>query len=107
MVMSDPAREFWSAFIFWDAMRPITAQLLNSLDLARLARLLDKDSDVARALAARQFADYAEGASQRLLFEQEFAPGENGMDDVELNMPAAQPLSTGGGFPAPASTRHV
>jgi hypothetical protein len=41
------------------------------------------------------------------LFEQEFAPGENGMDDVELNMPAAQPLSTGGGFPAPASTRHV
>lgn len=85
MVMSEPAREFWSAFIFWDAMRPITAQLLNSLDLARLARLLDKDSDIARALAARQRADYAEGTSQSLLFEQEFAPGENGMDDVELN----------------------
>ena len=27
LVTSEPAREFWSAFIFWDAKRPITAQL--------------------------------------------------------------------------------
>jgi len=76
LVMSAPAREFWSAFIFWDAMRPITAQLLNTLDLARLARLLNKDSDVARALAARQRVDYIEGVSQSLLWERESVGGE-------------------------------
>jgi len=54
LVMSDPAREFWSALIFWDAKRPITAQLLNSLDLMVLARVLGKEGEVAHALAERQ-----------------------------------------------------
>ncbi len=54
LVMSDPAREFWSALIFWDAKRPITAQLLNSLDLMLLARLLGKEWDVVRTLSERQ-----------------------------------------------------
>jgi len=60
--MSDPAREFWSAFIFWDAKRPITAQLLNSLDLMVLARMLGKEDKVAQALAERQLVAYKEGA---------------------------------------------
>jgi len=51
LVTSDPAREFWSALIFWDAKRPITAQLLNALDLAALARVLGKESECARLLA--------------------------------------------------------
>ncbi len=68
VVMSNPAREFWSALIFWDAKRPITAQLLNSLDLMVLARLLGKDGDLVKALAERQVVDYSEGAYQRLLF---------------------------------------
>jgi hypothetical protein len=33
---SDAAREFYSAFVFWDAKRPITAKLLQQLDLPRL-----------------------------------------------------------------------
>lgn len=62
LVMSDPAREFWSALIFWDAKRPITAQILNSLDLMVLARVLGKDREVARALAERQVVEYPAGA---------------------------------------------
>jgi hypothetical protein len=31
------AREFFSAFVFWDAKRPITAEILRRLDLNRLA----------------------------------------------------------------------
>ncbi len=44
LVTSEPAREFWSALIFWDAKRPITAQLLNSLDLIALARRWGKET---------------------------------------------------------------
>ena len=62
LVMSDPAKEFWSAFIFWDAKRPITAQLLNLLDLMVLARMLGKEDKVAQALAERQLVAYKEGA---------------------------------------------
>lgn len=68
LVTSEPAREFWSAFVFWDAKRPITAQILNLLDLAALARALGRESDLTRSLAERQSARYSEGARQQLLF---------------------------------------
>jgi len=68
MVTSQPAQEFWSAFIFWDTKRPITAQLLNSLDLMTLARELGKEGAIAQVLAERQWIEYAEGAHQRQLF---------------------------------------
>ncbi len=68
LVMSDPAREFWSSLIFWDAKRPITAQLLNSLDLMALARLLGKEGNVTRMFSERQFVGYMDGAYQSLLF---------------------------------------
>ena len=35
---SEAAADFFSAFLFWDAKRPITAQLLNRLDLVTLAK---------------------------------------------------------------------
>jgi hypothetical protein len=41
LLNSAPAREFFSAFIFWDAKRPITIETLRRLDLAALARVLD------------------------------------------------------------------
>lgn len=62
LVQSDPAKEFWSGFIFWDAKRPITAQLLNLLDLAALARVIGRESDITRTLAERQVIEYTEGA---------------------------------------------
>lgn len=71
LVTSEPAREFLSAFIFWDAKRPITAQLLNLLDLWALARVLRKEGDVTRRLAERQLVEYMEGAHQQLLFRED------------------------------------
>ncbi len=68
LVTSQPALEFFSALVFWDAKRPITAQLLNSLDLAALARFLGKANQVTRSLAARQRVEYVPGAHQQLLF---------------------------------------
>jgi len=58
LVMSDPARAFWSALIFWDAKRPITAQLLNLLDLMALARVLGKESKIAQTMAQPQLIFY-------------------------------------------------
>ncbi len=77
LVMSDPARSFWSAFIFWDAKRPITAQLLNSLDLMALIRVLGKECEIARSLAERQIVEYTAGAYQPLLFREETAGYES------------------------------
>ena len=51
LLRSQPATEFYSALTFWDAKRPITAKLLNQLDLAALAKGLGKRSaDLARVL---------------------------------------------------------
>jgi hypothetical protein len=40
LLNSQPAREFFSAFVFWDAKRPITIDLLRRLDLSALAHEL-------------------------------------------------------------------
>jgi hypothetical protein len=47
LLNSPVARSFFSAFIFWDAKRPITAELLRRLDLARLARELGVEKEFA------------------------------------------------------------
>jgi hypothetical protein len=54
LVELEAAREFWSALIFWDAKRPITAQILNALDLEALARTAGLKPEIARSFAARQ-----------------------------------------------------
>jgi len=71
LLQSESAREFWSAFIFWDAKRPITAQILNLLDFAALARCVGMESDVTRVLAERQLVRYSESAHQQLLFRED------------------------------------
>ena len=43
MLNSHVAREFFSAFVFWDAKRPVTVELLQRLDLSALARELGRD----------------------------------------------------------------
>lgn len=37
LLNSDAANDFYSSFIFWDSKRPITVQLLRSLDIDRLS----------------------------------------------------------------------
>jgi hypothetical protein len=48
LLNSDAAREFYSAFAFWDAKRPITVDLLRRLDLRRLAAALGRSADLDR-----------------------------------------------------------
>ncbi len=71
LVNSIPAQEFWSAFIFWDAKRPITAQVLNLLDFAALAGAAGMESNITRILAERQLVGYTEGAHQQLLLRED------------------------------------
>jgi hypothetical protein len=78
LVQSEPAQKFWSALVFWDAKRPITAQILNLLDFSALARATGMESEIARVLAERQLVRYTEGAHQQLLFRE--APEEYGID---------------------------
>jgi hypothetical protein len=47
LLNSEAAREFFSAFVFWDAKRPITTELLRRLDLRALARELGLESELA------------------------------------------------------------
>jgi len=46
LLNSETAREFLSALIFWDAKRPITADLLSRLDLQALAREVGTEATV-------------------------------------------------------------
>jgi len=43
LLNSDIAKDFFSAFIFWDEKRPITVDILKRLDLLALARELDRE----------------------------------------------------------------
>ena len=57
LLASEPATEFLSALTFWDAKRPITARLLNQLDLVTVAKRAGKwNADLVRSLP------YLEGA---------------------------------------------
>lgn len=44
MLNSRIAREFFSSFVFWDSKRPVTAELLQRLDLAALAQELNMEA---------------------------------------------------------------
>ena len=48
LLNSKIAQEFFSAFIFWDAKRPITVDLLRRLDLLKLARELGSERTLAQ-----------------------------------------------------------
>lgn len=52
LLSSDIAGEFFAAFVFWDAKRPITVDLLRRLDLRRLADELGRSAELAE-LAVR------------------------------------------------------
>ena len=68
MASSPLARELWSSLVFWDAKRPITANRLNLLDLAHLAKKMGLWNSVTRRLAERQITPYNTNAYQPMLF---------------------------------------
>ena len=47
MLNSEFARNFFSAFVFWDAKRPIKIEILQRLDLSLLARELGMEARLA------------------------------------------------------------
>lgn len=52
LLNSTVARSFYSAFVFWDAKRPITIELLRHLDLRLLARELGSEGTFVRHFGA-------------------------------------------------------
>ncbi len=46
MLNSEVAQNFFRAFIFWDAKRPITVSLLSQLSIERLASEVGRASDL-------------------------------------------------------------
>ena len=48
LLNSQPAREFFSAFVFWDSKRPITIELLRRLDLSAVAHELGSEDTLAK-----------------------------------------------------------
>jgi hypothetical protein len=50
LLESDAARQFFEARIFWDAKRPITADLLRRIDLASVAREIGCEAEFASTM---------------------------------------------------------
>lgn len=53
LLNSEAARQFLESFIFWDAKRPITIDILKRLDLVALARELGEEAAILRFIQAR------------------------------------------------------
>jgi hypothetical protein len=70
LVSSPIAVKFWSSLVFWDSKRPVTAKLLNVLDLAVLAKRIDRWTPTARRLAERQMTRYSDQGHQVMLFRE-------------------------------------
>ena len=54
LLNSEVAKDFFSAFIFWDAKRPITIEILRQLDLTALAKELGSSETLAGFLKRRK-----------------------------------------------------
>lgn len=67
LLTSTPAQEFFQSQIFWDAKRPITSGLLNTLSLAKLAEALNYTSQDSLAIIERQRVEYGTTAQQMML----------------------------------------
>ena len=65
LLNSDIAKDFFSAFVFWDEKRPITARLLKRLDLLVLARELNMEETLQRFLD-----QYPQNSDHPLLFSE-------------------------------------
>jgi hypothetical protein len=54
LLNSEIANEFFSAFIFWDAKRPITLSVLRRLDIVALAREMNVEGELNKYLDSQQ-----------------------------------------------------
>lgn len=51
LLNSEPARDFFTSFIFWDSKRPITISILKKIDLMKLAKELGKQNKLKKHLS--------------------------------------------------------
>ena len=68
LLNSEIAKEFFKAFIFWDAKRPITASILKKLSLRALAKEMGTEERMLTFLSANGL--FASSHKQLALFEQ-------------------------------------
>lgn len=66
LLNSTIAKGFFEAFLFWDAKRPITVDLLDRIDLLALARELRTESTMERYLAQQQ-SSYKKRKPERVI----------------------------------------
>ena len=66
MLNSSIAEEFFRAFIFWDAKRPITVDVLRRLDMAELARELGTEATLKQYLSRKSSRHNKNASSLRL-----------------------------------------
>ena len=59
LLSSDVAKQFLSAFVFWDAKRPLSIEVLRKLDLLELARELERENDLLGYLGPMQISVFA------------------------------------------------
>lgn len=79
LLNSSASRQFLSSFIFWEAKRPITVDVLSQLDLIRLAEELGTEPNFAERLlrwSSATAASTGSRANQRELFPTNRLPGE-------------------------------
>lgn len=75
LVTSHTALEFWSSLVFWDCKRPITAKLLNTLNLSALAEELGFRTTEARQLGQKQQQNLSENRRAQTELFSEFSTG--------------------------------
>jgi hypothetical protein len=59
LLNSDIAKQFFSAFIFWDSKRPLSVEVLRKLDLLQCARELQRENDLLSYLGPMQISVFA------------------------------------------------
>lgn len=72
LLNSKIAIDFFSSFIFWDAKRPITAKILNKLNLTALAKYLHSKEEISNT----QYKEHLLRPQQLVLLEQQKNYGE-------------------------------
>ena len=66
LLNSEAAQEFFKAFIFWDAKRPVTIDLLKRLDLLALAKELGSEKEMKKYLSSEELETRNQQGSKAL-----------------------------------------
>lgn len=72
LLNSKTATDFFSSFIFWDSKRPITAKILNKLNITALAKHLHSKKEI----SITQYKEHLARPQQLALLEQKAEYGE-------------------------------